>query len=501
MKEFWIHIFSYSIYLLGGYFFYHVLQKQYQTVVFSTANKYINYIGQSAIKNTLLGAWISITHVSFDSFLSHLLIMTNTGYLKVKDFIALWTGGLFVVLLINLFMTQINHLFDQVPFYYFLPIAILFPIPKLRPWIKTFFLTLLFFLVLRFFSANLFPLEDQMYWLLLFPLVFPSFIFWPFVFALLKVPVSFLLLSLGVSIFSLLMYRIFSAKSGNSQQKRIVCSAFIIWTLLLPISYLIINFELWISYAYAFSIIIISTVLYPLYQKLAEALISEKNHKEAKALLWIEPIGMYHVSYFAELLFLETKKKAALVLTMLEQVRSAFSIEAHDISVEKKLQKYEKITDNMQSEIIHFSERLMCYQMSAYASEKLRAILRISSELESMADSCITLFKMLAHVETLKESEEYHQKMKDYLEKTVLYYELVFDELQNKGFFERDTRPAKTSMQLAIELSEIRKHLHKIVLQGGLSTPVAVYAVEWSTHIKKLKGHVSNIYQAHQGIR
>ena len=218
-------------------------------------------------------------------------------------------------------------------------------------------------------------------------------------------------------------------------------------------------------------------------------------------MIWIDPIGMYHVSYFAELLFLETKKKAALVLTMLEQVRSAFSLNAHDISVEKKLQKYEKITDNMQSEIIHFSERLMCYQMSSYASEKLRAILRISGELESMADSCITLFKMLAHVDTLLENKEYHQKMKDYLEKTVLYYELVFDELQNKGFFERDTKPAKTSMQLGIELSEIRKHLHSIVSQGELSTPVAVYAVEWSTHIKKLKGHISNIYQAHQGIR
>jgi hypothetical protein len=500
MRELWLQAFSYSVYLLGGYFFYHILQKQFQTVIFSRSNRYINLISQSSLKNTLIGSWMSISHCSFDSLFSHLLIMTNTGYLKSRDFMALWSGGLFVALSANLFMTQIHRVADMLPFYYLLPIALLYPIPKVRPWIKSFFLALLFFLVLRFFSANLFPVKDYQ-WLLIFPLFFPSFFFWPFVFAIMQLHPAYILLSLLVSILSLLVYRMFSSSRGNSQQKRIICQAFVLWLLLLPTIYFIYAYPLWTAYLYTFVVVLISIPLYPAYRALSRLIIPERSYKEAKELRWIEPIGMYHVSYFAEILFLETKKEAALVLTMLEQVRTSFSIEAHDVSVEKKLHKYEKITDSMQSEIIHFTECLMRFQMSSYSSEKMRAILRISSELESMADSCITLFKMLAHLKMLENNPAYHQKMKDYLEKTVAYYESVFDELQNKGFFERDTKPTKTSMQLSLELTELRKALYAVIERGELSAPVAAYAVEWNAHIKKLKGHISNIYQAHQGIR
>jgi hypothetical protein len=500
MKDLWLQVFSYSVYLLGGYFLYHILQKQIQTVIFSRSNRNINLISQSSLKNTLLGVWMSITHVSFDSFLSHLLVMTNTGYLKARDFISLWTGGLFVVMALNLSMTQVNQMIDVMPTYYLLPVALLFPIPRLRPWIKTIFLTFLFYLVLKFFSANLFPIDEH-YWLLLFPLFFPSFLFWPFVFALIQLHPSYVLMALGVSIFSLLFYRLFSTAKGNTQQKRILTAAFLLWLGLLPTLYFIKNHQLWTAYAYSFGVLILTIPFYPVYRKVSAWIIREKNYKEANELRWIEAIGMYHVSYFAEILFLETKKKAALVLTMLDQVRTAFAIEAHDVSIEKKLHKYEKITDSMQSEIIRFTECLMRYQMSSYSAEKLRAILRISSELESMADSCITLFKMLQHVKILSQNPDYHQKMKDYLEKTVNYYEQVFDELQSKGFFERDMKMTKTSMQLAMELNEIRKSLYLVIEKGDLSSPLAGYAVEWNAHIKKLKGHISNIYQAHQGIR
>ena len=123
---------------------------------------------------------------------------------------------------------------------------------------------------------------------------------------------------------------------------------------------------------------------------------------------------------------------------MLEELQDGVKNKVYRIASDKKLQKYEKITDNMQEEIIFFSENLIQLPMRKKSSAKLRAILRISDELESLADACITIYRMLQKNRSILENEHAYEFIYKNFSSGISYYESVFESLREKDFFERD---------------------------------------------------------------
>ena len=121
--------------------------------------------------------------------------------------------------------------------------------------------------------------------------------------------------------------------------------------------------------------------------KLFQALVAGANYKEAKKLQLKGNLGDISTALAIDLVEQELKKMSAMVEIQLDLSRANLVSKLENKAVERKVNKYEKITDNIDMEIIDLIRLLMQRSLLEEEVVELRSFSRFSTELESIADA------------------------------------------------------------------------------------------------------------------
>lgn len=159
------------------------------------------------------------------------------------------------------------------------------------------------------------------------------------------------------------------------------------------------------------------------------ALLPEGKSKEPQKLKFIGRTIHISPALAVEQVFQEIKKMAATCETTLE-LTSIYLTKREPEMIEKVL-KYEKVTDNIKQEIFDFLEQVMKVSLSESQGMQVRALLRMSNELESIADRCkqIILCKKEITQIGVPHEGELNDDIKSAVEKLKDVYELTFWQL------------------------------------------------------------------------
>ncbi|MFK8138735.1 MAG: hypothetical protein AB8E15_10280 [Bdellovibrionales bacterium] len=182
---------------------------------------------------------------------------------------------------------------------------------------------------------------------------------------------------------------------------------------------------------YSLISILIYLVGIRLFRWLTDLMVPEARYKEAKKLLLVGRLSDVSTSLALDLIEQELKKMSAIVEVQLDMVRSHLVGKNDDRAQEKRVNKYEKITDNMDKEISDIAHLLMERNLSKKEANELQMLFKFSDELESIADAIDDLVLCSRRVHEQDELVDLDIKKKIRLNINLLqdYYLSVFTSL------------------------------------------------------------------------
>lgn len=139
------------------------------------------------------------------------------------------------------------------------------------------------------------------------------------------------------------------------------------------------------------------------FEKIINSLVPEASYKEAKKLQLRGNLGDISTALAIDLVEQELKKMSAMVEIQLDLSRSNLVSRMEDKAIERKVSKYEKITDNIDTEIVSLIKQLMQRSLQEDEVIELRSFLQVSDDLESIADAAEEL---LTHAKRIRKDEE-----------------------------------------------------------------------------------------------
>lgn len=139
------------------------------------------------------------------------------------------------------------------------------------------------------------------------------------------------------------------------------------------------------------------------FEKLLNALVPEANYKEAKKLQLKGNLGDISTALAIDLVEQEVKKMSAMVEIQLDLSRANLVSRLEDKAIERKVNKYEKITDNIDTEIVGLIRLLMQRSLQEDEVVELRSFLTVSDDLESIADAA---GELITHAKNIRNEEE-----------------------------------------------------------------------------------------------
>jgi phosphate:Na+ symporter len=120
--------------------------------------------------------------------------------------------------------------------------------------------------------------------------------------------------------------------------------------------------------------------------------------KEKHKVQLLDPGGLLIPSLAAQQVLEEQKRLAAMVQQMMEITNEGL-IDRNNREVHlQKIEKYERITDNLEREIRDYINHIAQKQLTPKQSEKLGMAKRFSFEMESIADNCLTIVKSVSSI-------------------------------------------------------------------------------------------------------
>jgi phosphate:Na+ symporter len=172
-----------------------------------------------------------------------------------------------------------------------------------------------------------------------------------------------------------------------------------------------------------------------IFKKLKIILKEPSAIKEFQKLYFIGEI--YNVSPQQSLkqLRVEIQKMAALVQSILQlsqEIFTSWKVEGQNL---EKILKYEAVTDRIQIEINDYISNVMRLSLTIQQGRLLRSFLRMTKELESLADGCKALLylqKNLIELEKLPSSETMLE-MKNYFIDYLKLFELLFSDMADEN--------------------------------------------------------------------
>ena len=241
------------------------------------------------------------------------------------------------------------------------------------------------------------------------------------------------------------------------------------------------------------------------YVKICNFVVKPKNEKEE------EEFKLQHIASgifsTSELSLIQARKEIALysgrVFRMFGMVRELFYEKDKDqfLNTFNRIEKYEQISDRMEVEIANYLTQVLEGRLSAHGKEDVRMMLRIISEIESVADSCKNLSKAIKRRNEGKsvftDAQNTNIDTMFALDEKAI---LRMNELLNKSELEISRDDIIPSINIEKEINNYRNHLKNDNIENidnlVYSYQDGVYYIDIVSECERLGDYVINIVQA-----
>ncbi len=189
-----------------------------------------------------------------------------------------------------------------------------------------------------------------------------------------------------------------------------------------------------------------------------------------------------------------TMRMCNFVRKLLTETDSEIQNEMHE-----RIKKYEKITDKMEVEIAHYCARLSRMELSNLASERVRAILSISNNLESLGD---VFYKMSSTIERKSAAKIWFtpDQRINLLEMFDLINKALVNMLANLEKDESDEIDIAYAKDLERKLNKMRNHLkHEYIRRiesGNYNMRSGSVYSDLFSSLEKAGDHIINVSEA-----
>ncbi len=233
-------------------------------------------------------------------------------------------------------------------------------------------------------------------------------------------------------------------------------------------------------------------VLLPFVNHLADLVIKispERNEKEVPHLLVLgDPSNMLPAASMAQAES-ELRKMKEIVERMYKLNREFWMAEKFDPKVLSKIIDYERITDNIHKEITVFLCYVMEKPMSHHQSEQIQAMIKITDELESVADY---IERLANYRDRFKANEkldgESREEFFQFLDDVWQFFELVGSGLDNGETLDMSAIEAKSHELQSWADSMREKHLDRISKGTYLPVTALTYS-DMVVALRKIRAH------------
>ncbi|MDR1881071.1 MAG: Na/Pi cotransporter family protein [Tannerellaceae bacterium] len=243
--------------------------------------------------------------------------------------------------------------------------------------------------------------------------------------------------------------------------------------------------------------------LVQLYVYVCSALIKPKNvQDEEEFQLTFISAGMLSTS---ELSLMQAKKEMAVygerTYRMLAMVKELYYEKDEDkfLKTFSRVEKYENISDRMEIEIANYLTHVLEGRLSSESKEEIRVMLRATTEIESIADSCFNLARTIKRrneghsVFSEEQNHGFDQMMSllddaiSYMNKTLHKQEVVHDDINPSYNFENEINNYRNQLKLH-NIEDVNRK--KYQYQDG------VYYMDMISECEKMGDYIINVMQA-----
>lgn len=236
-------------------------------------------------------------------------------------------------------------------------------------------------------------------------------------------------------------------------------------------------------------------------ERITYFLIPKKDTKQVGHLKFLGTQTSMSVPLSITLARKEIEALGRLVSTTLVWTKDYLSDRDKNKQLKKKIQDYESITDNIHQEMMRFLGQVMTVSLTIEQSEEIKSILKMSDELESLADYCL---KIVFHLSRIEESQftldsQTKDEILNMLAKCTACYEYVMQEIA-KGEdidFDRVINERKEILRLA---NAIRDSYRGRMISEKLEPIVSLTVSDIVLDISRIFSHSRNLAEAFMGV-
>ena len=171
-------------------------------------------------------------------------------------------------------------------------------------------------------------------------------------------------------------------------------------------------------------------------------------------------------------------------------------------ALRERILKKERATDAIQHEITLFMSRAMAAVLTAAQTNELRGIIRIASEIESIADYCERLanYRRRMHRMDVKMSDDATNNLSEYLALTVAFYDEIID---RGGRGETSwMEPIQVKGRVLLETADRLREENLARLAAQRCNPNAgIFFNDMLVAMRRIRNHSVNIAEAFQGLK
>ncbi|HXH29775.1 MAG TPA: Na/Pi cotransporter family protein [Bacteriovoracaceae bacterium] len=247
-----------------------------------------------------------------------------------------------------------------------------------------------------------------------------------------------------------------------------------------------------IAFAHTFFNLAAAMIFLPFTNQIGKLLTKinpDKHEKEVPHLLVLgDPSNMLPAASMAQAES-ELKKMKQIIERMYKLNRDFWAAEEYDGKMLAKIVDYERITDNIHKEITVFLCYVMEKPMSHHQSEQIQAMIKITDELESVADY---IERLANYRDRFKTSEtlagESRIEFFQFLDDVWNFFEMVVGGLENGAALDMSRIEAK-SHELQLWADSMReKHLDRISKGTYLPVTALTYS-DMVVALRKIRAH------------
>lgn len=168
-----------------------------------------------------------------------------------------------------------------------------------------------------------------------------------------------------------------------------------------------------------------------------------------------------------------------------------------------RIEKYEKISDNMEIEIAAYLDQVSDRHLSDETKAKIRSMMREISEIESVGDSCFNIARNIQRLQTSKES--FNEEQYEHVHQMFLLVDQALTQMRYTLVNYRSQVDASYSVNIENEINNYRAQLKEQNINDlndhKYSYSIGTIYMDLITECEKCGDYIINVVEARMGKR